>query len=68
LVTTIASTDKGFRGITQVENTQIDPSLKGEQAKQIPKNTKEKSRHKQEVIRKRFIARATISYLKRNKL
>jgi transposase, IS5 family len=57
---TIASTDRGFRGVTQVENTQIV----------IPKNTKEKSRYKQEVARKRFRARAaiepTISHLKRN--
>ena len=56
----IASTDRGFRGVTQVENTQIE----------IPKNTKEKSRYKQEVARKRFRARAaiepTISHLKRN--
>lgn len=57
---TIASTDRGFRGIAQVENTQIE----------IPKNTKEKSRYKQDVARKRFRARAaiepTISHLKRN--
>lgn len=57
---TIASTDRGFRGVTQVKNTQIE----------IPKNTKEKSRYKQEVARKRFRARAaiepTISHLKRN--
>ena len=57
---TIASTDRGFRGIAQVENTQIE----------IPKNTKEKSRYRQEVARKRFRARAaiepTISHLKRN--
>lgn len=57
---TIASTDRGFRGIAQVENTQIE----------IPKNTKEKSRYKQDVARKRFKARAaiepTISHLKRN--
>ena len=57
---TIASTDRGFRGVTQVENTQIE----------IPKSTKEKSRYKQEVARKRFRARAaiepTISHLKRN--
>ena len=36
----------------------------------IPKNTKEKTKHKQEVARKRFRARAaiepTISHLKRN--
>jgi IS5 family transposase len=57
---TIASTDRGFRGVTQVGNTQIE----------IPKNTKEKSRYKQEVARQRFRARAaiepTISHLKRN--
>lgn len=57
---TIASTDRGFRGTTQIENTQIE----------IPKNIKEKSRYKQEVARKRFRARAaiepTISHLKRN--
>jgi IS5 family transposase len=57
---TIASTDRGFRGVTQVETTQIV----------IPKNTKENSRYKQEVARKRFRARAaiepTISHLKRN--
>jgi IS5 family transposase len=57
---TIASTDRGFRGVTQVENTKIE----------IPKNTKEKSRYKQEITRKRFRARAaiepTISHLKRN--
>ena len=56
----IASTDRGFRGISQVENTQII----------IPKNTKEKTKYKQEVARKRFRARAaiepTISHLKRN--
>ena len=57
---TIASTDRGFRGIAQVGNTQIE----------IPKNTKEKSRYRQEVARKRFRARAaiepTILHLKRN--
>lgn len=57
---TIASTDRGFRGVAQVGNTQIE----------IPKNTKEKSRYRQEVARKRFRARAaiepTISHLKRN--
>lgn len=57
---TIASTDRGFRGISQIENTQIE----------IPKSIKEKSRYKQEVARKRFRARAaiepTISHLKRN--
>lgn len=56
----IASTDRGFRGVTQVQTTQIV----------IPKNTKENSRCKQEVARKRFRARAaiepTISHLKRN--
>jgi transposase, IS5 family len=56
----IASTDRGFRGITQVENTKIE----------IPKNTKENTRYKQDVARKRFKARAaiepTISHLKRN--
>lgn len=57
---TIASTDRGFRGVTQVENTKIE----------IPKNTKENTRYKQDVARKRFRARAaiepTISHLKRN--
>ncbi len=57
---TIASADRGFRGITQVLGTQI----------QIPKNTKETTKYKQEVARKRFRARAaiepTISHLKRN--
>lgn len=57
---TIASTDRGFRGVTQVGDTKIE----------IPKNTKDKSRYKQEVARKRFRARAaiepTISHLKRN--
>jgi transposase, IS5 family len=57
---TIASTDRGFRGITQIENTKIE----------IPKSIKEKSRYKQAVARKRFKARAaiepTISHLKRN--
>ncbi|MGO4773482.1 hypothetical protein ACEN2I_17625 [Flavobacterium sp. W22_SRS_FK3] len=57
---TIASTDRGFRGLTQVNNTLIE----------IPKNTKEKSRYKQEVAGKRLRARAaiepTIAYLKRN--
>lgn len=56
----IASTDRGFRGQTQVGITQI----------LIPKNTKEKTKYKQEVARKRFRARAaiepTISHLKRN--
>ena len=57
---TIVSTDRGFRGVTQVETTQI----------LIPKNTKEKTKYKQEVARSRFRARAaiepTISHLKRN--
>ncbi len=57
---TIASTDRGFRGITQVEITQI----------LIPKNHKEKTKYDQEVARNRFRARAaiepTISHLKRN--
>jgi transposase, IS5 family len=56
----IASTDRGFRGKTEVDGTQI----------LIPKNRKESSRYKQEVARKRFRARAaiepTISHLKRN--
>ena len=56
----IASTDRGFRGLTEVEDTKI----------LIPKNTKEKTKYKQEVARKRFRARAaiepTISHLKRN--
>lgn len=56
----IAGTDRGFRGKTEVEGTQI----------MIPKNKKESSRYKQEVARKRFRARAaiepTISHLKRN--
>jgi IS5 family transposase len=57
---TIASTDRGFRGATQVGTTKIE----------IPKNTKEKTKYKQETARKRFRARAaiepTISHLKRN--
>nr|WP_293872566.1 IS5 family transposase [Flavobacterium sp.] len=56
----IVTTDRGFRGKTKVDGTQI----------LIPKNTKESSRYKQEVARKRFRARAaiepTISHLKRN--
>ncbi|MBA0882910.1 IS5 family transposase [Flavobacterium undicola] len=56
----MASTDRGFRGQTQVGSTQI----------LIPKNSKEKTKYKQEVARKRFRARAaiepTISHLKRN--
>lgn len=56
----LASTDRGFRGQTQVETTQI----------LIPKNRKEKTKYKQEAARKRFRARAsiepTISHLKRN--
>lgn len=57
---TIASTDRGFRGLTNVEETKIF----------IPQNKKEKSKYKQEVARKRFKSRAaiepTISHLKRN--
>ena len=57
---TIASADRGFRGITQINGTQI----------LIPKNKKEKTRYQQEIARKRFRARAaiepTISHLKRN--
>ncbi|WP_395077767.1 IS5 family transposase [Flavobacterium sp.] len=57
---TIAGTDRGFRGKTEVEGTQI----------MIPKNRKEISKYQQEVARKRFRARAaiepTISHLKRN--
>ncbi len=56
----IASTDRGFRGKTEIDGTQII----------IPKNSKESTRYKQEVARKRFRARAaiepTISHLKRN--
>lgn len=56
----IAGTDRGFRGKTEVDGTQI----------MIPKNRKESSRYQQEVTRKRFRARAaiepTISHLKRN--
>lgn len=56
----MASTDRGFRGQTQVGSTQI----------LMPKNSKEKTKYKQEVARKRFRARAaiepTISHLKRN--
>jgi IS5 family transposase len=56
----IASTDRGFRGVTQVNDTQI----------LIPNNKKEKTRYQQDVARKRFRARAaiepTISHLKRN--
>jgi transposase, IS5 family len=56
----IASTDRGFRGKTQVGTTQI----------MLPKNSKEKSRYKQALARQRFRARAaiepTISHLKRN--
>ena len=56
----IAGTDRGFRGKIEVDGTLI----------LIPKNTKESSRYKQEVARKRFKARAaiepTISHLKRN--
>ena len=56
----IAGTDRGFRGKTEVNGTQI----------LMPKNRKESSRYKQEVARNRFRARAaiepTISHLKRN--
>ena len=56
----IAGRDRGFRGKTEVGGTQI----------MIPKNRKESSRYQQEVLRKRFRARAaiepTISHLKRN--
>ena len=56
----IASTDRGFRGKSEVNGTQII----------LPKNKKESSKYKQEVARKRFRARAaiepTISHLKRN--
>ena len=55
-----ASTDRGFRGVKEVGSTQII----------IPKNTKESTKYKQEVARKRFRARAaiepTIAHLKRN--
>jgi IS5 family transposase len=46
----IASTDRGFRGKTEVEGKQI----------LIPKNKKESSRYQQEVSRKRFRFRAAI--------
>ena len=46
----LASRDRGFRGIAQVGNTQI----------KTPKNTKEKSKYKQEDARKRVRARAAI--------
>lgn len=56
----IVSADRGFRGETQVGSTQIV----------LPKNTKEKTKYKQEVARKRCRARAaiepTIAHLKRN--
>ena len=56
----IASTDRGFRGVTRVAETHI----------LIPQNKKEKSKYRQEVARKRFRSRAaiepTISHLKRN--
>lgn len=56
----IATTDRGFRGVTQVGTTTIE----------IPKNKKDNTKYKQEVARKRFRARAaiepTISHLKRN--
>lgn len=57
---TIASTDRGFRGVTQVADTEI----------LMPQNKKEKTKYKQTVARKRFRSRAaiepTISHLKRN--
>ena len=49
----IAVTERGFRGKTEVERTQI----------LIPKNKKESSRYQQEVARKRFRARAAIEHL-----
>ncbi|WP_373567436.1 transposase [Chryseobacterium sp. WG23] len=55
-----ASADRGFRGIKEVENTQI----------LIPQNKKATTKYQQEIGRKRFRARAaiepTISHLKRN--
>jgi IS5 family transposase len=57
---TLASTDRGFRGVTQVNDTQI----------LMPNSKKEKTKYQQDVARKRFRARAgiepTISHLKRN--
>jgi len=56
----IASADRGFKGITEIDGTQI----------KIPTTKKEDTRHKQETARKRFRDRAaiepTISHLKRN--
>ena len=56
----IAGTDRGYRGVNQVESTEI----------LMPKNTKESTKYKQEVARKRFRARAgiepAISHMKRN--
>jgi IS5 family transposase len=56
----IASTDRGFRGETEVGATLI----------LIPKNKKESSRHLQDVARKRLRSSAaiepTISHLKKN--
>jgi transposase, IS5 family len=55
-----AATDRGFRGMKKVGSTQIF----------IPANTKEPTKYKQQVARKRFRARAaiepTIAHLKRN--
>ena len=56
----IVSADRGYRGVNQVEATQI----------LIPKNTKETTKYRQEEARKRFRGRAaiepTISHMKRN--
>lgn len=56
----LASADRGFRGIKEVENTQV----------LIPQNKKATTKYQQEVARKRFRERAaiepTISHLKRN--
>ena len=56
----IVSADRGCRGASQVEATQI----------LIPKNTKESTKHKQQEARKRFRGRAgiepAISHMKRN--
>ena len=56
----IVSADRGYRGINQVETTQI----------LIPKSKKETTKYKQEEARKRFRGRAaiepTISHMKRN--
>jgi IS5 family transposase len=55
-----AATDRGFRGVKEVGVTEI----------LIPSSTKEPTKYKQEVARKRFKARAaiepTIAHLKRN--